>query len=761
MNDKNITAMKRRQPIFLSFLFLSLTGLGWLPFTSSFADAAAETEVRQFVETHCLGCHDSAQSEGGLDLSSLSFDLTDAPNFATWLRVHDRVRDGEMPPEGELDSSEAKPFLEELSGPLVDADRKRTAGSGRATTRRLNRYEYENSLRELLRSPHLMVAQRLPADAMSRGYSKSGNALSVSHVQMEKFLELGELAIRTAVDAAAHPSQKRRYYARQEDLLLRYLVAPPVRATVPLIDGWTVQKDVVLGKQPKTASGQPDIQEREAMAVFVGSRNDATRVDFTKMNPPITGRYNVRVKSYTLQAGANGYGGGKGFEDSGRQEVYFPDKRDVRKTQRSEPVTVYAMKESGDSRWLDAFDSLPDPAVIERSVILEQGDDIRLDASRLVRYEADWAGNPNQTEDAIPGCAVQWVEVEGPIVDAWPPPSYAAVFGKLPFDVDDGHVKAIPTDARDDARRLLCSLATRAYRGRLVPDEAIDAFVNIYDEASRLGYDFTDAMIKAASAVLTSPDFLYLQSEPEKLDAVALSSRLSYFLWNGPPDEELLQAVTTRRASEALDDADRSLTRRVTDLETVLQQQTYRLLDDPRSDRFVEHFLDQWLELQEISTTVADEGLYPEYDTDTLLVESALRETRLFFATLIGENLPARNLIDSDFVFANERLAEHYGLPTTQTAELQRIQLPDDSPRGGLMTQAAVLKVTANGTTTSPVLRGKWIVERLLGIEIPPPPSGVEAIEPDIRGAVTIRQQLSKHVEAESCMVCQLKAPGT
>ncbi|HTD66874.1 MAG TPA: DUF1588 domain-containing protein, partial [Candidatus Limnocylindria bacterium] len=150
-------------------------------------------------------------------------------------------------------------------------------------------------------------------------------------------------------------------------------------------------------------------------------------------------------------------------------------------------------------------------------------------------------------------------------------------------------------------------------------------------------------------------------------------------------------------------------------------------------------------------------NLYPDYYLDDLLTESALEETQLFFAELLRGNLPARNLASSDFAMLNERLAAHYGLPTFEGVKLRRISLPKDSPRGGLMTQAAVLKVTANGTTTSPVLRGAWIMERIIGKPPPPPPPSVPAVEPDIRGAVTIRQQLDKHRTQETCAACHAK----
>src|SRR5204862_857205 len=200
---------------------------------------------------------------------------------------------------------------------------------------------------------------------------------------------------------------------------------------------------------------------------------------------------------------------------------------------------------------------------------------------------------------------------------------------------------------------------------------------------------------------------------------------LAFFLWNSPPDEELRRAAAKNELHQS----------------KVLRAQTERMLADEKSLRFVDAFLDYWLDLRKILATAPDANLYSDYYLDDLLTESSLEETRLFFAELLRNDLPARNIVSSDFAMLNERLAAHYGLPHVQGVALRRAPLPNNSVRGGLMTQAAVLKVTANGTTTSPVLRGAWIMERILGQKPPPPPPSVPALEPDIRGAVTIRQQ--------------------
>ena len=377
--------------------------------------------------------------------------------------------------------------------------------------------------------------------------------------------------------------------------------------------------------------------------------------------------------------------------------------------------------------------------MIEKTVDLKKGEGIRPDAARLIRTRPGWKGNPNATFAGVPGVAFNWLEVEGPLHETWPPPSYTALFGDIPFQINDaGEVEVTPDHPAADAERLLFRFLQRASNRPITSPREVAPYLAIYQRARELDEDFTSAMIAAFSSILCSPDFLYLEAQPGALPQHALAQRLAYFLWNGPPDEALRD--------------DSGLTSPLS-----MRRHTDRLLADPRSDRFINAFLDYWLNLREIKTNSPDASLYPDYYLDELLTESALRETRQFFRELITQDLPARNLIDSDFVFVNERLAQHYGLPAFEGVDPRRVDLPPDSPRGGLLTQASVLTVTANGTTTSPVLRGAWIMERILGVEIPPPPSGIEAIEPDTRGATTLREQLALHKKSESCHSCHAK----
>ena len=748
-----------------SVRFLVLLSICWFP-GGLLAQSQSEKPllVQQFLEANCFDCHAQGAAEGGLDLESLAFDPEDHLNFDRWVLIHDRVRAGEMPPPKDgipqpvapigwslrshesphpAGNSEAQRMLRELAESLAKADRRRIAETGRAKVRRLNRYEYENTLQQLLAAPWLQVADLLPEDGVDHLFNKSGERLDVSHVQLARYLETADHAIRLAVNAAAHSCQTRKFYAREEPVMQNYLhyrfgQNAPTRAIVPL-DGLTPEPNIIRKLQPVTVGeAEPEKREREAMGVFSGVYSATTKYDFTRIDTPIDGFYRLRFKTYTFMAGPNGARGGDDHGLTGGDRAWWrPDRNVALRGTRSEPVTLYALASSGDSRWLTTFDSHPDPTVFECIVALKKGEGIRPDAARLVRTRPGWSGNPNATKEGVPGFAMNWLEVEGPLNNEWPPASYKAVFGDLPYKVtDDGQVKALSDKPRADARRLLRDFCRRTI-GRDVRDQQVEAFLQVFETATAFEQDFTDAVVSAVAAVLCSPDFLYLEADPGLLEQRAFQQRLAYFLWNGPPDASCENAST--------EDGEK------------LHSAVERMLDDPRSDRFVRAFLDYWLDLRDINANTPDAELYPDYYLDELLTESSLLETRMFFKELIAKDLPARNLVDADFAFANERLARHYELPTFESVKLRRVDLPKESPRGGLLTQASVLRVTANGTTTSPVVRGAWITERLLGIDIPSPPSGVAAVEPDVRGATTIREQLEKHREIDSCNACHAR----
>jgi hypothetical protein len=287
-----------------------------------------------------------------------------------------------------------------------------------------------------------------------------------------------------------------------------------------------------------------------------------------------------------------------------------------------------------------------------------------------------------------------------------------------------------------------------------VPADEVQGYVQIVMRQLEHRACFEDALKEAYKAALCSPDFLFVgeitpprsEGAPERirLSDKVIAERLALWLWNSVPDEELMVLAHQGRLH----------------LPASLKQQTARLLADPRSDRFIADFCDQWLDLRKIDATQPDTRIYPEAREH--LKHSMIAETRAFLRELITQDLSVSHLVKSEFAMLNQSLAEHYGVPGVQGCIIRRTGLPEGSPRGAFLTQAAVLKVTANGTNTSPVTRGAWINERLLGKHIPPPPAGVPAIDPDTRGAKTLREQLEKHRSDARCAGChaQIDPPG-
>lgn len=702
---------------------------------------------REFIGEHCVGCHNGSTRKGGLDLTTLGNDYADRATFAMWVKVHDRVRDREMPPQNapQPRAEERAAFLRGVAEPLIIADRREVQREGRAVWRRMNREEYENSLRDLLDAPWLQIREMLPEDGVAHRSNKVGTVLDVSHVQINRYLGAAEHALREVMarGVTAPQMKTKRFYAREQRSFTGHVEFSQFnrsteRATFPLIG---VESDVAVLQQkaPMTVgAADPARRELEGMGV-VASSYEPLEIRFNQFKAPVPGRYRLRLLAHSFWAGPQ------------EGDQWWHPSREVASAGRTvEPVTLYAEIPPRQMRLLGTFDVTPEPAVREMEVFLLAGETIRPDAVRLFRSRPPNWRNPLAERDGQPGVAFRWLEVDGPLAGEWPGPGHRLLFGDLPLRSKESNgskkgedrIEVVSTNPRTDAEQLLRNFMARAYRRPTAINEAdLARFVGLVEATMRNGGSFTDGMITAYAGILCSPAFVTIEERPGRLDDHALATRLSLFLWNSGPDGELRRTAREGR------------------LQTIpaLLSQVERMLDDPRNERFIGAFLDYWLDLRKVSLTSPDELLYCDYYLDDYLVESAAAETYAFFGELVRNNLPARHLVSSDFVMVNERLATHYGLAGVRGSQIRRVELPSDSVRGGLLTQASVLKVTANGTTTSPVVRGAWVMERILGRPIPPPPPSIPAVEPDTRGATTIRQQLEKHRTLPSCNSCHAK----
>lgn len=650
----------------------------------------------EFFSEHCFACHDSNDPASGLDLTQLSDSLEEANVLDRWVRVLDRVVAGEMPPESETPplTESRHDFTQDLAARLTDFDQRRQQANGRTNTRRLNRYEYERTVQDLLKIS-TPLAVLLPRETPMSGFDTVADGLRFSPLHLESYLEAANVALDEAINLSVEPTWvNERFDYRKEENILNNLGEE--KSIVRLLD--------------------------DGVAVF----SDAAYITRLRgLHIETAGRYRIRVR-------------GRGFQ-----------------TERPVILSLHAGNwNKGSTRLLTFEDVFPDRATEIEVVARLENNEYLYPAPKDLNVDPEGKGVWHAGGKAYEyeGVAIEWIEVEGPLVESWPPPSIRAVFGDIEVrKLEQSKWQSSrtigfelhPTDPKRDAERVIRQFAKRAFR-RPVADDDVDLFVELAHTAIDDGSEFESAVRIGLRAILTSPRFLTLTEPVGELDDHALAARLSYFLWSTAPDDELLRLAEEGNLSQAV----------------VLREQTERLLSDPRSAAFVERFTDQWLDLQRIDATSPDARLYPEFTE--ILQRSMMAETRAFVGELLAGDDSLLNIIDSDFSMLNRTLADHYGITDVEGQSMQRVPLPEHSRRGGVLTQASVLKVTANGTVTSPVVRGSFVLSRLLDQPPSPPPPGVGSIEPDTRGATTVRDQLALHRSDMSCARCHnaIDPPG-
>ena len=602
---------------------------------------------------------------------------------------------------------------------------------GRVVLRRLNRTEYQNTVRDLL-GIDVDLKELLPLDSSAGGFDNVGEALHISSFQMERYLEAADKALNVAIANLPQPPLVQKRYSLKDDRLVK-----------------TTTEKVYL--------------ERDDSVVMLSS-SPWNAITVTQFYPPDRGRYRIRISAY-------------GFQSSDRPVTFRVD---------AGPMLMGTT-----NHLVGYFDAAPNqPTVVEFVDQFEARNHIRISPYGLANAQTVTKVEPDKYEG--PGLGIEWIDVEGPLHDSWPPESHRRIFGDMPQGPApiynySNRVEVVSKEPLVDADRILASFARRAFR-RPITDADIKPLVTLVESKLAEGRSFEQAIRVGLAAILVSPEFLFLREDPGQLDDFALASRLSYFLWSTMPDEELLalaasgalagngvterQGVGEKSKAELSSALSHSLSLSLSPGLSVspsatLRDQVERMLKHPNAEQFTTNFVGQWLGLRDIDFTEPSHQLHPEFDD--MLKVSMVRETELFFAEVLKEDLSLTNFVASDFTMLNGRLAKHYGIPVDSSPgpagesgrgegifAFRKTPLPPESHRGGVLTMASVLKVTANGTSTSPVMRGAWVLDRILGQPPSPPPDNVAALEPDIRGATTIREQLAKHRQIESCASCHV-----
>ncbi|MFO0800813.1 MAG: DUF1592 domain-containing protein [Gemmataceae bacterium] len=625
-------------------------------------DPAFKDKVLPFLNKYCNGCHNSDKAAGGLALDGYRSEAEARKNRKDWGAVQHALASGDMPPKKkEQPTKEEREFvIGWIETALTKVDCGLNRDPGRVTLRRLNRAEYNNTVRDLC-GVTVRPADDFPADDVGYGFDNIGDVLSFQPILLEKYMTAAEQVLAAALNGPA-PIKQDKQTNRAQAIQ-------------------TIPREAKKKDGPK---GQPRIVFTSEGSAYL-----------ERYNFPAAGEYALRLKAWgTTVAG------------EAPKVVFRVDGKDVHTTTVSAPADkaqVYEVKTklpAGEKRVAFAFVNPKEDK--ERNVSREFG--------------------------------VESIEIEGPIgyVDTNVPAGQKLLLVARPTG---------PADARQAAEKVLTNFARRAYRRPATPEET-QRLLRLYDAATTRGDAWEQAIRLPMKAVLCSPHFLYrIEDDPENPEGVRtlndweFATRLSYFLWSTMPDEELFRLAGANELRKP----------------EVLEAQVQRMIRDPKARALSENFAGQWLQLRNIRTLAPDKGFFPKWDE--ALRAGMIGEAEAFFEYVVQNDRSALEFVDADYTFVNARMAEHYGIPGDFGKAFRRVTLPDNK-RGGIITMASTLTVTSNPTRTSPVKRGKWILENILGTPPPPPAPDVPELPPTGQLKGTLRQQMEQHRENPSCAGC-------
>ena len=680
------------------------------------ADPAVPPHVTTFFQTYCIHCHGTTKPKGDFQtgLLKVSANAADAEN---WQLVLDNLQLGEMPPK---DARQPQPAEVEQVTSWIQNELSRAAAElkgtgGEVVLRRLNRVEYENTIADLF-DVHGNFAAGFPDDLREHGFDNNGGALMLSSAQMQEYMKAADFILARAIAPPQQPQTVSKTFTLHDgNRRAIELTQNNLANRLETFDRLTPQEKANTRKMEEAVKANPDSYGYRFPVLENGELRPPKTSDGPHLDAVMT------VQNYFSGEPQLGLPAGRGWYRV--KAVAYALKND------GKPARLKFTVHEGYSGKLPKAESVftftdDQPREVEARYYLEPGDRVVF----TIMDGAPHSQGRTMIDQPGPFIAIRSFNIEGPVHESWPPQGHRTLLG----DIDPTQ----PTPEK--AAAIATHLAPQLFR-RPVDDASVAKYRALYEKfAKTMKPD--EALRSMLTAMLVSPRFLYHEEPPSGPDAFAIASRMSYFLWRSTPDDELLKAA----ADGSLLDA------------TKRRTQAERMLADARSARFVNDFTGQWLRVREVGVMKANADLYPEYDAE---LEAAMRgETEHFISEMFRSDLPLANLIDSDWTMLNERLAKHYRIDGVVGPDFRRVSLDKSKTvRGGLLTHASIHAVTSNGSTTSPVIRGTWVLEKFLGTPAPPPPPDVPAIEPDIRGATTIKEQLAKHRTITSCNSCHRK----
>ncbi|MEQ1897174.1 MAG: DUF1592 domain-containing protein [Vicinamibacterales bacterium] len=654
--------------------------------------AAPAVQPRAVVDKYCIGCHSARTKAGGLVLEQL--EIENPANAETWEKVIGKLNAGVMPPPS-VPRPERATYQGLIDGLEASMDKMARAApnAGRPAIHRLNRAEYTNAVRDLL-SLDIDGKALLPADNSGYGFDNVADVLTVSPGLLERYLLAAKKIARAAIgDAGTKPA------TTVYDIPYMTLVQDE-RMSEDLPFG---SRGGVAIKHYFSVDGEYEIKLRlQRNSLNIGNEIRGLDVQ-NEIDVRLDGQ---RLKVFTL--GGRAYTGGSYTEtediaDSGLQ-LKFQAKAGMRVIGVSFNRDQWYVEGVGMSRLPPASDGYASGRKTE------------------LAYGRVFMG-------------IDRVDVTGPYNGTTPVDS---VSRKRIF-------RCTPAMARDEnacARTILNSIARRAYRRPLAAADT-QTLMEFY-ASGRSDGSFDDGIEKGLVRILTDPDFLFrVEKDPAgarpgtnyRVAGLDLAARLSFFLWSSVPDDQLLNLAATGRLHDP----------------AVLEAQVRRMLADKKAGALVSNFFGQWLMVRNMATVRPDAKAFPEFDEN--LREAFQQETQLFLESQIRENRPVTELITANYSFLNERLARHYGIPHVYGNHFRRVTLPDSAHRGGILNHGSVLTVTSYADRTSVVLRGKFILENILGTPPPAPPANVPALE-NTKVEGSLRQKMEMHRKNPVCANC-------
>jgi hypothetical protein len=687
-------------------------------------DVVTFDRVAPILQKHCQGCHGPAKAKGDLRLDRLDPDLVKGKDADRWREVLDRLNIGDMPPE----NAPAMPREERelLTNWLVRERRKAAlAKNPPSHFRRLTRREYERTMQDLL-GLDIEFGNRLPEDARSKnGFRNDGDALGMSALQYETYLQLADEALGAAIVSGPAPTVHRFHFTgfdKQDRFVVETL--PQVDRPGETFEYYTAKKNRAFrifnsspprDKKPWDGTLTPSAIRRHSEAA---KQLPESRIALGFHYAYRTGETRIRVRAARVEPS------------------FWADPR------RS-PILSVALGSSN----LHGVELTPvgEPRLVDHSEFRTYEFKVRMEniappnPGPLTDQNATILALWNSAREMVgekfpPRLAIEWIEFENPYFETWPPRTHTNIV----FPRND---MPEPVYAREVIRRF----ATRAYRGPVTPVE-LDRLMKHWETARKESASLEDSLKETLAVVLGSPRFLALPTSPsagtkERLTEHELASRLSYFLWSTMPDEALLRLADDSKLSDP----------------AVRAAQVRRMIQDPRVWQFIEQFAEQWLDLDRLQRVVVQKNRYPGID-DTLVAAMRL-ETVHFLGEVLRADMSIFQFISSDFTCLNDRLAAHYGITGVEGSQFRKVPLDRSHHRGGVLTHASILMGNSDGIDGHPIKRGMWLLKNLLDETPPPPPPNVPELNrenPKLKG-LTITQALAAHRDNTSCVGCHRK----